>query len=135
MRIPGIFHVWMAAVDAIWRTHIRGEGLCLNEGGTYKLFETLQPQDFARLKSNLGYHILNNGIIHLIRAHITVCWEQAMGTSDLQDFTETKPSWDTIDDLAQQILNKNFAEPNFEDLQDGHDSVCDRKWENQMLFN
>ena len=135
VRIPGIFHVRMAAVDAIWRTHIRGEGLCLNEGGTYKLFETLHPRDSARLKSNPGYHILNNGIIHLIRAHIMVCWEQAMGTSDLQDFAETELSWDTIDDLAQQILNKNFAGPDFEDLRDGHDSACDRKQENQMLFN
>ena len=43
VTIPGVFHIWMAAVNAFWRAHIRGEGLCSNEGGTYKLFETLHP--------------------------------------------------------------------------------------------
>ena len=125
----------MAAVDAIWRTHIRGDSLCLNEGGTYKLFEILHPQDLARLSSNPGYHILNDGIMHLIRAHITVCWEQAVGTSNLPDFAETKPSWDAIDDLAQRILDEDFAGPSFQDLQDRCDYKHDRKQENQMLFN
>ena len=58
-----------------------------------------------------------------------------MGASDLKDFAKTEPSWNVIEDQAQQILNDHFAGPNFEELQDGCDSGCDRKWENQMLFN
>ena len=54
MTVPGIFHVQMAAVDAIWRTHISGHALHSNKGGTYKLFETLHPRDFMRLNSNPG---------------------------------------------------------------------------------
>ena len=58
-----------------------------------------------------------------------------MGTSDLKDFAETKPSWDAIKDQALQILNDNFAGPNFERIRDRRDSECDKKLENQMLFN
>ena len=43
VTIPGIFHIRMAAVDAIWRTHISGYALHSNEGGTYQLFGTLRP--------------------------------------------------------------------------------------------
>ncbi len=41
--VPEVFHVQMAAVDAIWKTHISGDALCSNEGGTYKLFQMLHP--------------------------------------------------------------------------------------------
>src|SRR5258708_6092022 len=43
VTVSGIVHVWMAAVDAIWRTQISGHALHSNEGGTYKLFKTLCP--------------------------------------------------------------------------------------------
>ncbi len=135
MTVPGIFHVQMAAVDAIWRTHISGHALCSNEGGTYKLFKTLRPRDFMRLNSNPGYCILNDGITHLIKVHITVCWEQVIGDPDLQEFVSTKPTWEVIDNMAHQIFIESFAGNNFNDLQDQPDSKCDKRQENQLLFN
>ena len=33
VTVPGVFHIQMAAVDAIWRVHIKGEALCSNEAG------------------------------------------------------------------------------------------------------
>ncbi|KAF8317294.1 uncharacterized protein EI90DRAFT_2943471, partial [Cantharellus anzutake] len=135
VTVPGVFHIRMAAVDAIWRTHISGHALQSNEGGTYKLFQTLRPRDFTKLSRNPSYHMLNDGIMHLVKVHITVCWEQVLGNSDLQGFSETEPAWDTIDDLAHQIFIKHFAGNNFNDLQDLPNSKCDRRLENQLLFN
>ena len=90
-----------------------------NEGGTYKLFETLCPWDFSKLNSsNPSYCMLNDGIMHLIKAHITVCWEQTLGYLNLQDFARTESTWDVIDNVAHQILTEHFAGNSFEDLQD-----------------
>ena len=124
----------MAAVDAIWRTHISGRALRSNEGGTYQLFQTLHPRDFGKLNSNPRYQMLNDGINHLVKVHVTVCWEQTVGYS-LDEFAETKPTWDIIDNLVHQIYNEHFARKNFNNLRDLPDSDCDRKQENQMLFN
>ena len=134
VTVPGVFHIRMAAVDAIWRAHISGHALRSNEGGTYQLFQTLRPRDFGKLNSNPSYRMLNDGITHLVKAHVTVCWEQTVGYN-LDEFAKTEPTWDTIDDLGHQIFNEHFAGKDFNDLRDLPDSDRDRKRENQMLFN
>ena len=96
INVPGVFHIHMAIVDAIWRTHIRDKNVCMNEGGTFELFKTLHPQDSSKLASNPRYCMLNDGIQHLIRAHLMVCWEQMTGVSDLKVYAEIEPSWDEI---------------------------------------
>ena len=60
--------------------------------------------------------MMNDGVTHLIKSHITVCWEQAIGKSNLQDFSGTEPMWDTIDNLAHQIFIEHFAGNDFNDL-------------------
>ncbi len=79
--------------------------------------------------------MLNNGIMHLIKAHITVCWEQVIGEPDLQEFVSTKLTWEVIDNMVHQIFIESFAGNNFNDLQDQPDSECDKRQENQLLFN
>ena len=116
VTVPGVFHIQMAAVDAIWRTHIRGEALCSNEGGTYKLFEILHPTDSARLNSNPSYCMLNDGIQHLIRAHLRVCWEEVTGLDDLCAFASLDPSWDVIEELALKIFKDYIAKEEIENL-------------------
>src|SRR6266436_5093552 len=102
--VPGIFHTWMAAVDAIWRTHIRDQSKPENDSDTFTLFRKLQPKDTSKLASNPGYCMLNDGIQHLVQSHLTICWELVTGFQNLQDFSETDPSWDDIELLAQHIF-------------------------------
>ena len=79
--------------------------------------------------------MLNDGITHLIKAHITVCWEQVTGIPDLQDFVSTEPTMDVINKMAHQIFIEHFPGTKFNDLQDQPDAECDKKGENQLLFN
>ena len=79
--------------------------------------------------------MLNDGIMHLVKAHVTVCWEQVIGNPDLQEFAKTKPTWDAINDMAHQIFNECIAGNNFSNLRDQPDSEHDKRWENQLLFN
>ena len=79
--------------------------------------------------------MLNDGIHHLIQAHLTVCWELATGFQDLQDFAETEPSWDDIKLLAQHIFDEHIANEDFEDLHGRPDTEHNQRHENQLLFN
>jgi len=101
----------MATVDAIWRLHIKGEALCSNEGGTYKLFECLHPNDSMKLGTNLTYHMLNDGVQHLLRVHFSICWEEVIG-EDLHGFAERRPAWDEIEELALKIFNQHIGGKN-----------------------
>src|SRR5260221_8302637 len=125
----------MAAVDAVWRLHIRGEALHLNEGGTYKLFEFLCPNNSMKLGTNPTYHMLNDGFQHLVKAHLRVYWEEVTGEKDLHKFGERKPVWDKIESLAQKILNQHIGGKTLGHFQELAKTKHDMKHENQMLFN
>ena len=125
----------MVAVDAIWRLHIKGEALCSNEGSTYKLFECLCPNDSMKLSTNPTYHMLNDGIQHLLRAHLSVCWEEVTGERDLHKFADRNLAWDEIEGLAQKILDQHIGEKGFGYSQELPEAKHDMKHENQMLFN
>src|SRR5260370_2695830 len=123
VTIPGVFHIWMAVVDAIWRIHIRGEALCSNEGGTYKLFEYLHPRDSTKLGTNPTYRMLNDGIQHLIKQHLIVCWRMSwanwtymilLGGSHLGMKSKTFLKRYLMNNSWGQTLNicENFLMPN-----------------------
>ncbi len=133
--VLGIFHTWMAAVDAIWRMHIRDQSKPKNDSDTFTLFRKLQPKDASKLVSNPGYHVLNDGIQHLIWSHLTICWELVTGFQNLWDFGETDLSWDDIKLLAQRIFNEYIAKQTFQDLCRRPMTECDHRGKNQMLFN
>src|SRR5260370_33091352 len=125
----------MAAINAIWRVHIKGEPMHLNEGGTYQLFECLCPHNTSKLSSNPSYCMLNDSIQHVVWEYPRVCWEDAMGEMDLRNFSETEPSWDDIEDLARAIYDQHIANKHFEYLQELPNAKQDMKHENQVLFN
>ncbi|KAF8340421.1 uncharacterized protein EI90DRAFT_2906032 [Cantharellus anzutake] len=131
--VPGVFHIRMAAVDAIWRIHLRGQDRCEND--TFELFKKLRPKDASKLASNPGYRMLNDGIQHLIRAHLTVYWELTTGFQDLSEFAGTEPSWDEIELLAHRIFNEHIAGGDFEDIRGRPNTEHDHRGENRMLFN
>ena len=72
---------------------------------TYKLFECLHPNDTMKLSTNPTYHMLNDGIQHLLRAHLSMCWEEVTGKMDLHKFADKKLTWEEIKDFAQKILD------------------------------
>src|SRR5258708_23576541 len=125
----------MAAVDAIWRTHIKDKNVQENVGSTFELFCVLHPKDSSKLVTNPGYCMLNDGIQHLLKTHLLVCWEHVMEPSDLRTFAETGPDWDDIEAKVKQILHQYVTGHDFQDLWIQPDNKHDWKRENQLLFN
>ena len=48
VTIPGIFHIRMVAVDAIWRVYLHDKKLQASPGGIYDQFKVLQPKGLIK---------------------------------------------------------------------------------------
>ena len=107
VTIPGGFHICMACVDAIWWVHIQSKALHEVKGGIFDQFKVLCPKDSSKLASHPTYHMLNDGIQHLMSSHILVCWEQATGFADLRGFAKREPPWlDIVEFLERICINR-----------------------------
>ena len=136
INIPGIFHIWMTCVDTLWRIYISLKDQWENEGRIFNLLKLLWPKDTAKIARNLGYWIMNDGIQHLIKCNIILCWEEAVHTMNLvQWLVDEKPSWGNRCLLATEICKKYIVGPDFNDMQEMLDAKRDWRHENQLLFN
>ena len=79
------------------------------KGGIFDQFKVLHPKDSSKLTSNPTYHMLNDGILHLVNSHLLVCWEQVTGFSDLKSFVDGEPLWSDIVALSKKICNEKIA--------------------------
>src|SRR5258707_6662060 len=98
----------MACVDAMWQVHIQSKALHEVKGGVFDQFKVIHPKDSSKLASNPTYHMLNDGILHLISSLLLVCWEQATGFNDLKDFANSDPQWQDIVSLSEIICHDNI---------------------------
>ena len=81
-----------------------------------ELFHMLCPKDSLKLATNPGYHMLNDGLQHLIKTHLLVCWEHITGVSDLTAFAKTEPKWDDVEEKAREILCEYIGGQDFQAL-------------------
>src|SRR5258708_39660233 len=84
--------------------------------------------------SNL-HHTIESSSQNRLQSRVTVRRDEVIGDHDLQEFVSTKLTWEVIDNMAHQIFIESFAGNNFNDLRDQPDSECDKRRENQLLFN
>ena len=134
VTIPGCFHIHMACMDAIWQVHIQSNALHEVKGGVFDQFKVLHPKDWSKLASNPTYHMLNDGIQHLISSHLLVCWEQATGFSNLKDFAESEPLWSDVVCLSEMICCKKIAGWVDEEEQQNEDDPRDHLEDGNLLF-
>ena len=126
INILGIFHIRMACVDAIWQIYISLKDQQQNEGGIFDLFKLLWPKEMAKVARNPGYRMLIDGIQHLIKSNVIICWEDAVGMMDLQQWlSDEKPLWENICSLVTMIHRKYVAGADFEDMREMVDSERD----------
>ena len=126
----------MACVDAIWQVHIQSKALCEVKGGVFDQFKVLHPKDSSKLASNcnLTYHMLNDGIQHLVSSHLLVCWEQATGASDLKSFADGKPLWLDIVSLLKMICHEKISGWTTSDVQHLNEHPRDHLDVSNLLF-
>ena len=96
LLIAGLFHVWMACVDAINRIHASGNALCTDPNGFYKSLIHLYQNDIVRLQKKVPpFQMMNDAIGYIMHAIVLDAWTENVG-GDLQCYVDSKPSGDDI---------------------------------------
>ncbi len=78
------------------------------------MFKILHPKDSSKLALHPTYQMLNDGIHHLIKSEILVCWERVTGYSNINDFVNGNPTWDQILSSSEAICDQYVTRSSFE---------------------
>lgn len=134
--VPGLFHGLMAATDAIWRTHLENKALHREDTSTWAKFSKFYPKATAKLNSNPPYRMMHNGIMWTSEACFLDAWVAVSGSSSLDEFVASKPSWERIYALSERIASEMVASNTLKtEMQDNRTYHKDSPFENQLLYN
>lgn len=109
--VMGIFHLEVAALDAIWRTHCIPSIGKDNQVSPLQLISHVRPSDYRKYERDPGYRRMQDLLSMDLKARILDIWTiearrvSAKYTS-LRDFAESRQTWLTIESMAQMILQK-----------------------------
>ncbi|THU91012.1 hypothetical protein K435DRAFT_863797 [Dendrothele bispora CBS 962.96] len=96
-----LFHVKMAAADAVWRTFIE-PSKSRNESDVFSLMvdvKILRPRETVKISTKPGFRQMHEVILH--------------DRISLNDFTTRKPSWALLRDVAAKIAVKYVTRLDF----------------------
>ncbi|KAJ3964773.1 hypothetical protein EV361DRAFT_976193 [Lentinula raphanica] len=131
----------MAAADAYARIHIspvanRGETLGVNE-----YLNHLRPKATAEFTSKKGpsFRSMHNAIHHVVWTNILQCFTQEVKLQyryeSLSAFGESKPSWDQLVKLSEQVMSKYIPDTHFHQRTRKPDTEHDFVFENLAIRN
>jgi hypothetical protein len=135
--VPGFFHLKMACADAIWRIFLKAPEARKPEDdyALMRAVERLRPKETGKISSKPGFRVM-----HEVIQHVGICdrlqlWEenlQEAGYKTLEEYAETKPSWDDLvrhaTVLAQKLSDFSISEEELKGL-----SQRDEVMENLLL--
>ncbi|KAI0756194.1 hypothetical protein C8Q80DRAFT_1277628 [Daedaleopsis nitida] len=135
---PGLFHLKMAAADAIWRALVTPQGARSDATSFMRLAGRLRPAESSRLVSNATFRqqhelIHDVGVLLLMdawRVEVYRRWKYVT----LEDWAKTKPSEGDINSVAEAIV-RGYIEGEGQDLWRMHEqsgAARDRVKENTM---
>ncbi|KAI0323621.1 hypothetical protein GY45DRAFT_1401669 [Cubamyces sp. BRFM 1775] len=136
--VPGLFHLKMAAADAIWRALVTTAEARVDPTSFAKLMAKLRPNESSRLINNAKFRQQHELIEHVGAILILDAWRTELKRStggrvaSLEQWAETKPSMYAISEIAEQIV-LNYVEGDGLDLFDMQfEDVRDVARENTM---
>ncbi|KAH9008730.1 hypothetical protein EDB85DRAFT_2078080 [Lactarius pseudohatsudake] len=133
--VLGLFHYKMACVDVLWRTYLQVKEGREDVNSTYEHVGILRPRETGLMTMKPGFRRMHDVVHHELRAVILECWckessrlvSAASESASLKVFAETKPDWDLIVKISEDIVRKySWAKP---------ESKRDQQFENQALWN
>ncbi|KAH9888821.1 hypothetical protein C8Q73DRAFT_654642, partial [Cubamyces lactineus] len=121
--VPGLFHLKMAAADAIWRALVTTAEARVDPTSFAKLMAKLRPNESSRLINNAKYRQQHELIEHVSALLIIDAWRAEIKRStdgrvqSLEKWAESKPSMHEIGEIAERIV-LNYIEGDGLDLFD-----------------
>jgi len=133
ITIPGLFHVKMAAADAMFRTYCEPKAFHESPGSVYELFKMLNLKEHHKLSKNPPFRMMHDGIEMILKAALLELWEKWCGAKSLDVFAEGEPSFETLRTLAAKIVKSTAFGLDMERLQSRADKDRDVRWENSAI--
>ncbi|EEB95629.1 hypothetical protein MPER_05366, partial [Moniliophthora perniciosa FA553] len=117
--IPGLFHVEMAAANAIWRLHVMPTDDRCEELGLYDYVNHLHPKATGEFTSKAGpsYHSMHDVIHHALWADVLDAFRvevhQRYGHNSLESWGKSEPAWEDIVQLSEEMVTRYIPDQHF----------------------
>jgi hypothetical protein len=139
--VMGLFHLKMACAETIWRAFLKDSKARTEHQKTsfYSNFKILRPRDSSGLSTSFKFRPIHEAIGHIGACRRLDCWRTALGKrgfSSLQEFADTKPTWDLVKEVALAV-SEEFI-PDVRGLTSLHEEGLenrDEELENNLAFN
>ncbi|KAI0258559.1 hypothetical protein BC834DRAFT_835342 [Gloeopeniophorella convolvens] len=108
----GLFHLQMAAVDAIWRMHVDPKAARASPTGLYQQACSIWPHDTGRIGSKPGFRLIHDIVLQCATAWMLDCWRVEVtlrrdpAIQTINDFAKAKPTWGTIEKMSKKLASK-----------------------------
>lgn len=111
--VPGLFHLKMAAADAIWRILVSPDGARTDDTSFMKLAGELRPNESSKLVSNAKFRQQHELIDHIGTILQLDAWRvevmRRFGHASLEEWAATKPKLADIQAVAVTLC-RNYVE-------------------------
>ncbi|KAI0045262.1 hypothetical protein FA95DRAFT_1469453, partial [Auriscalpium vulgare] len=138
----GLFHLKMAAADAIWRIYLMSKSSHEDANSLMRYVAIIRPKETGKMGTNPGFRRMHQVIQHVGMVLRLDCWrvEVARRTkgkhADLESWAESKPDWKTIVDYSERMVTEYVANNDtFEDNELRPTAERDTQFENSQLRN
>ncbi|KAI0750575.1 hypothetical protein BC629DRAFT_1584883 [Irpex lacteus] len=104
----GLFHLQMAAADAIWRMFIEPKAQRMEPNGLYQQACKVRPRDSGRIGSKPGFRLMHDLIAQCATARMLDIWRvetQNRGYSSLDSYAAAA-SWSDIEEMSMSLVHK-----------------------------
>ncbi|KAI0267690.1 hypothetical protein BC834DRAFT_1040462 [Gloeopeniophorella convolvens] len=124
----GLFHLQMAAVEAIWRMYIEPKPLRSSPTGLYQQACSIRPHDTGRIGSKPAFRLMHEIILQCATARMLDCWRVEASLRDpkiktLEDFAASKPTWSRLTKMSLEIASKYVNQPSAQDIEFRNNSL------------
>lgn len=138
--ILGLFHLRMAAAEAIWRTYIKDSAARIDIQIVFAYVNILRPKETGKFASNPRFRHMHEVIHDISNAAFMDCWQLEAqhcnpACKDLEIFATSEPTWETLQQMAIRITQTYIAGEKFS--QEHQKDLKARDWgfENMLLRN
>ncbi|KAI0090786.1 hypothetical protein BDY19DRAFT_1035348 [Irpex rosettiformis] len=111
--VMGLFHLQMAAADAIWRMFIKPKSQRTEPNCLYQQACKIRPHDSGRIGSQPGFRLMHDLILQCASARILDVWRVAINKlshSSLESFADSS-SWSDIVELSHDLVKGYLDQP------------------------
>ncbi|KAF4566199.1 hypothetical protein EYR36_011614 [Pleurotus pulmonarius] len=138
--VMGLFHLKMAAVDAIWRIFIQSPHARLDETALIEDVAKIWPKETGIIGSNPPFRRMMQVIMFVGICRRLECWrilvKKTLKFNTLEEFAASKPTLETMRKLADQLSLDYVASGGLDRARrTKSDKERDKQLENNLLMN